>query len=43
MKITIDKIDWANPVMDKNTPLLCDKIDEINADAVVNTMRGRIE
>ncbi|MFZ4400922.1 MAG: hypothetical protein ACOYO1_12875 [Bacteroidales bacterium] len=38
-----DKVDWANPVMDKNTPLLADKIAEINANAVVNAARGRIE
>jgi len=37
-----DKKDWANPVMDKNTPLLADKIAEINADAVVNATRMKI-
>jgi len=37
-----DKIDWFNPILDKYTPELADKIGEINADAVVDAMKMKI-
>jgi len=38
-----DKVEWFNPVLDHYVPELADKIGEINANAVVNAMRMKIE
>ena len=38
-----EKVEWFNPVLDHHLPELADKIGAINANAVVNAMRMKIE
>lgn len=36
-------VDWFNPVIDHNLPELVEKVTQINADAVVNAIRMKIQ
>lgn len=36
-------VDWFNPILDKTIPELADQIAEVNADAVVNATRMKIQ
>ena len=36
-------VEWFNPVLDRNIPILADELANINADAAVNATRMRIK
>jgi len=37
-----NSVEWFNPVIDRNAPILADRIAEVNADAILNATKLRI-